>query len=152
MCHHKDGRAERLPRLRKAVDHRAGGHGIQIAGRLIGQNQQRVVDERAGDRGALLFAARDLGGVFVPDGGDAEYVAQAVRVIFHAARVFTRDDAGQQDVFAHGQAVEQQEVLEHKAQLAVAHLGERVLIQPGDLLAAQGDAAAVSGDVAGDTV
>ena len=152
MRDHEDGCAEGLTRLRKAVDDRAGGLGIQIAGRLVGQNEQRVVDERAGDCGALLFAARDFGGVFIPDGGDAEHVAQAVRVIFHAARVFARDDAGQQDVFAHGQAVEQQEVLKYKAQLAVAHLCERVLVQPGELLTAQADAAAVRGDVAGDAV
>ena len=111
-----------------------------------------MVDECAGDRGALLFAARDLGGVFVFDGGDAEYIAQAVRFVLHTASSLAGDDAGQQDVFAHGQPVEQQEVLEHKAQLAVAHIGERVLVQTGQLLPAQGDAAAVRGDVTGDAV
>ena len=34
---------------------------IQIAGRLVGQQQFRLVDERAGDGDALLFAAGKLG-------------------------------------------------------------------------------------------
>ena len=99
-----------------------------------------------------FFAARNLGGVFVFDARDAEHVAQAVRVRLHAARMVARDDAGQQDVVAYGQPVEQQEVLEHKAQLAITHLCQRIFVQPREFLAAQGDAAAVRGDVARDAV
>ena len=34
---------------------------IEVAGRLVGDDQPRVVDERAGDGRALLLAARQLG-------------------------------------------------------------------------------------------
>ena len=34
---------------------------IEVAGRLVGDDQPRVVDEGAGDRRALLLAARELG-------------------------------------------------------------------------------------------
>ena len=37
----------------------AGG-AVEVAGRLVGQQHRRVVGERAGDRDALLFAAREL--------------------------------------------------------------------------------------------
>ena len=39
----------------------AGGRfGVEVAGGLVGQQQQRAVGERAGDGDALLFAARKL--------------------------------------------------------------------------------------------
>ena len=41
------------------------GLGIEVAGRLVGQQQRRVVDERARDRDALLLAAGELVGVVV---------------------------------------------------------------------------------------
>src|SRR5713226_4835317 len=34
--------------------------GIEVAGRLIGEDEVRIVDERAGNRDALLLAAREL--------------------------------------------------------------------------------------------
>ena len=37
-----------------------GGVLVEIAGRLVGENQRRLVGERAGDRDALLLAARQL--------------------------------------------------------------------------------------------
>ena len=36
------------------------GRGIEVAGRLVGQHDRRIVGERARDRHALLFAAREL--------------------------------------------------------------------------------------------
>jgi hypothetical protein len=38
------------------------GLGVEVAGRLVGQQQRRVVDERARDADALLLAARQLVG------------------------------------------------------------------------------------------
>src|SRR5262245_15920705 len=39
-----------------------GGVGIEVSGRLVGQQQRRVVDERTGDGETLLLAARKLVG------------------------------------------------------------------------------------------
>ena len=36
------------------------GVDVEVAGRLVGQQQRRVVDQRAGDREALLLAAGEL--------------------------------------------------------------------------------------------
>ena len=41
------------------------GGGVQVAGRLVGEDQRRVGDQRAGDRDALLLAAGQLGGQVV---------------------------------------------------------------------------------------
>ena len=41
-------------------DNLGAGMGIQVAGRLVGQYDARMIDERAGDRHALLLAAGQL--------------------------------------------------------------------------------------------
>ena len=40
----------------------AGG-GVEIARRLVGKDDRRIVRQRAGDRDPLLFAARQLRGI-----------------------------------------------------------------------------------------
>ena len=62
------------------------------------------------------------------------------------------DDGGQKDVLPDRQAVQEQEILENKAQLPVADSGQGVLVQAGQLLRTQGDLAAVGWNVAGDAV
>jgi len=49
---------------------------VEVTGRLVGQDDGRIVDQRAGDGHALLLAARELIGVMVlalgqPHGGQA---------------------------------------------------------------------------------
>ena len=152
MGHHEDGGLQVRLGLEKGVDHRPGGAGIQMSGGLVGQQEHGVVDEGAGHGGALLLSAGDLCRILVPDGTDAEDAAQAVGGLLHVASGLPGDDAGQEDVVPDREAVQQQEVLEHEAQFLVAHCGQGVLVQPGQLLAAQADAARVGGDVAGDAV
>ena len=101
---------------------------------------------------ALLLAAGDLRRVLTADVADAEYVAQLVGPLLHLGVHGPTDDGGQQDVLPDGEAVQQQEILEHEAQLLVADLGQSVLPQVGQLRLAQGDLSAVGGDVAGDAV
>ena len=36
------------------------GPAVEVAGRLVGEQDRRLVEERAGDRDALLLAARQL--------------------------------------------------------------------------------------------
>ena len=48
-----------------------GRLGVEVAGRLVGQQQRRVVDERARDRDALLLAAGELVGEVVQLRGEA---------------------------------------------------------------------------------
>src|SRR5579864_6021831 len=48
------------------------GGGIEVAGRLVGEQQRRVVHQRAGDRHALPLAARQLVGVVVHAVGQAD--------------------------------------------------------------------------------
>ena len=56
---HHDGAALVGARAQQP-QHLGAGLGVEVAGRLVGEQQRRVVDERAGDREALLLAAREL--------------------------------------------------------------------------------------------
>src|SRR5438309_5266042 len=58
-----------------------GGLLIEIAGRLVGEDEQRPVGERAGDGDALLLAARKLGRAVGEALGEAEGGEEAGRAI-----------------------------------------------------------------------
>src|SRR6266508_5922696 len=55
--HHNDGAPLSVQSGEQLQDRRAGRR-IEIAGRLVGQQERRIVGQRAGNRGALLLAAR----------------------------------------------------------------------------------------------
>ena len=46
--------------VEQQVDDVVAGAAVEIAGRLVGEQDRRIVGERAGDRHALLLAARQL--------------------------------------------------------------------------------------------
>ena len=46
--------------LRQRAEHMLGGVRVEIAGRLVGQQDARRVGDRARDRDALLFAAGEF--------------------------------------------------------------------------------------------
>jgi hypothetical protein len=55
---HAAGRAE----VEQQVEDGAAGARGDVAGRFVGEQEDRVTDEGAGDRDALLLAAGELGG------------------------------------------------------------------------------------------
>ena len=152
MSYHEDGGLQSVPGLLEGADDGTAGLGVQVAGGLVGQDHQGVVDEGPGNGSALLFSAGNLRRVLVPNGGDAEHIAQLVRPSLRQVADSAGDDGGQKDVLPDRQAVQEQEILENKAQLPVADSGQGVLVQAGQLLRTQGDLAAVGWNVAGDAV
>ena len=50
--------------------------GIEIAGRLVGQHQAWLVDQRTGNGDALLLAAGELGRLVLPPVGQADALQQ----------------------------------------------------------------------------
>ena len=127
--YHEDGGLQGFLGLFKGANHRPAGLAVQVAGGFVRQDQQGMVDERPGHGGTLLLTAGDLRRVFVPDGGDTEYIAQLVRPGLRLAGDGAADDGGQENVLPDRQTVQQQEVLEHKAQLPVADLCQSVLAE-----------------------
>ena len=116
--------------------------GVEVAGRLVGEQKRRVVDERAGDRDALLLAARELVGVVV----DLRLQADQPEDLGHLAadlRARLADHLQRVgDVVVHGAVREQLEVLEHgpdpAPQVGRAVGGHRVDVLAGDLDGAGG--------------
>ena len=59
------GNAGGADEMHQRVEHMRGRVRVEVAGRLVGQDEARVVGERAGNGGALLLAARQLRGPVV---------------------------------------------------------------------------------------
>src|SRR5882724_5649079 len=55
-----NGDAERGTQVAQHAHHSLPGAVVEIGGRLVGEDQRRIADQRPRDRGALLFAARHL--------------------------------------------------------------------------------------------
>ena len=152
MRHHEDGGFQCGFGLLKGANDRPGGFGVQITRRLVCQDQKRMVNQGAGNGGALLFAAGDFRRIFVLNGRDAEYVAKLICPRFCRCGNSAADDGGQQNVFPDGQPIQQQKILKHKAQLLVSHSGQCILVQPGQFGISQQNTAGIGWNVAGDTV
>ena len=68
----EDDRAARAVELAEELEHLAARGLVEVAGRLVGEDQGRVGDQRAGDGDALLLAAGQLGRLVVDAVAEAE--------------------------------------------------------------------------------
>ena len=107
--------------LAEEVDHFLAGLGVEVAGRLVAQQQLRRAEQRARDRDALLLAARQLARPAVREVGEpdaAQRLAAALLDVRRVVRERRRDD----HVAETRQVIEQVERLEHEADRLVAEL------------------------------
>ena len=75
------------------------GARVEVAGRLVGQHQARLVDQRARDRHPLLLPARELAGMVVQALAEADALQRGDRARAPAlARVHAGVDQRQLDV------------------------------------------------------
>src|SRR5690606_21447894 len=75
---HDDG----LARLVEPLEHRhdlGAGDAVEVAGGLVGQDDIRVVDQRSGDRHALLLPAGELVGPVIEPLGQADHLGELGR-------------------------------------------------------------------------
>ncbi len=113
------------------------GFGVEVAGGFVGEDDEGGVGEGAGDGDALLLAAgelvgfvveavveADLGGEF---GGDGAHLFVGGAAVVH----------GDGDVFADGELLDEVVGLEDEAEVAIAGGGEVVVVEGGDVLAAE---------------
>ena len=125
----------------KVVD-LVGGAGVEVAGRLVGEQQVRAHDEGAGDRHALLLTAGELAGAMV------QAVRQTDRLEHVAgplARLLVGDSADQRGhhrVLERGELTEEVMELEDEADGLVAEAGELRRREGGDVGVAEQDLAA----------
>ena len=101
---------------------------IQVSGRLVGQQHQRPVDERAGDGDALLLTAGQLGGQSVGLAGQPHHLQHVGHHPVDHVGALADHLEGEGHVLEHRLLLQQAEVLEHAAD----HL-----TQAGDVAAGQ---------------
>ncbi len=130
---HHHGRAVRVDAREQLHDVDRGG-GVQVSGRLVGQEHLRPVHERARDRYALLLTAGELVRqtlVLARETHEGEHLGD--RLLDESAR---RSDhlQGERDVLEDGLVGQQPEVLEDRPHMPpeVGHLavGERAQVAP----------------------
>ena len=104
MGHHEDRDAEVLVEAAEQFHHLAGGLGVEVAGRFVGEQRTGIGDDGAGDRDALLLAAGELGRrvAFLVGKADAgeRFASHFVALLSGVAAV----EQGQLDVFQGGGA------------------------------------------------
>ena len=100
------------------VDHLPGRLPVERRRRLVGENQARPVDQRAGDRHPLALAARQHPRLIVDAVSKAEPVEDLGAAPAHRVRPFVAELHRHLDVFVGGQRVEQVMHLKDKADIA----------------------------------
>ena len=112
---------DRRPRAVDAVEQLHDpdrGLGVEVAGRLVGQQQRRVVDERARHRDALLLAAGELVGEVVQLRREPGQAQDVRHLLADLAAGAARHLQGVGDVVVHRAVGQQLEVLEDHADVA----------------------------------
>ena len=137
----QDDRPAVVGDLAQQPEHLVSRFLVEVAGRLVGEDQARVVDQGAGDREPLLLAAgqhtgQPCGGVGHPEAFDHRPGTGL------GAGAVPRQARREQHVLGAGQLGQQVEELEHEPDQPPAHVDQL-------LLAAAVDAHAVQLDLAG---
>ena len=128
-----DGRAFALANCFERLQHNRARLGIEVAGRLVGEQQRRIVGERPRNGDALLLSAGKLGRAVLHAVAQAEQVEQFFRAPLRVAHGFACELHRQQDVFQRRQRRDQVEELEDEADLLVANFGELVFAHARDV-------------------
>ena len=128
---HDDRLAELVDGAPEQVEHVAPGGGVEVAGRLVGEDDGRARDQRARDGDPLLLAAGELrrpvrAAVAEPDGLDQRLEPGGVDVL-------ARDAQRQEHVLLGGEDREQVVALEDEADLRAAQQRELVVAEGGEL-------------------
>ena len=131
---HDDGHALVVELLEHAHDLDAGA-AVEIAGRLVGEQQGGLVGERAGDGDALLLAAGKLVRLVVGAVGQADRVQrlQGPLALARSGQALAGVEHRQFDILQRGGAGQQVEALEDEADLLVADVGQFVAAELRDV-------------------
>ena len=99
---------------------------IEVAGRLVGEQKLRLIDQGAGDGDALLLAAGELRGVMIQSAGQAEERSSNLRARSRPSRPLRCEFVYASGIATLSSALlsrEQVEVLKNEAELAIADVG-----------------------------
>ncbi len=116
--------------------------GVQRAGRLVAEQDGRLVDERAADPDALQLTARRLRDVAIGELCHTGPLHQCHRALVELlARRQSGEVGGKHHVVDQAQVLQQIHVLEDEAHRGQPETGELLLAQPTEVLSSEGDGA-----------
>ena len=111
--------------------------GVEVSGWLVAQQDRRVIDERAGDRDALLLAAREFVRKPLLLAGEPNEIEHLRHRGVDDVALLADHLQRESDVLVHRLVGQQAEVLEHRADLAAqlrhAPTGQPVEVATGDV-------------------
>src|SRR5574340_406443 len=116
--------------------------GVEVGGRLVGDHHLRIVDHRAGNCDALLFASRQPFDAGVAAMAELESVQQGFGAIVQSVPIAAERVSRQHDVVARAESLDQVELLEHETEGAAPDFGKEALRQARDVAFPEMDAAA----------
>ena len=105
---------------------------IKVAGRLVGQQHQRINHQGPGHRHALLFAAGELRGEVAETMFEADLLEDLINLFADFNAPSPLDFQGEGDIFEDGAAIQQFEILEDDPQVA-AQMGDVASTKLGDV-------------------
>src|SRR3954454_24964266 len=137
---HADGRAAAV-QLAQELHHRLAVLRVEVAGRLVGEEDRRLARERARTRDALLLAAGELRGIVLHPVQHADALQRRLDAPLPLRRRELAKRQRQVDVLRDGEIADEVERLEDEADLAIADaraVGEIELLDrfAGELVAA----------------
>jgi hypothetical protein len=134
---HDDGLAHGVE-LRQALHNLVAGLGVEVAGRLVGQDDTGIIDQSPGDGDALLLAAGQLHGAVIEAIAQADHVGQ-VEAPFACplGQVNALVEQGNLDVLDNRVLRQQVVRLKDEAQIAAADLGQLVVVHLRNVLVAE---------------
>src|SRR6185503_11780312 len=150
--HHDDRLAELHVELLEERQHFGRRLAVEVAGRLVGDDQLRIGDEGARDCHALLLAAGELRGVVFRAVGEPDQAQRRGDVLAPLAPGERGECERQLHVLERGQHRHQVVELEHEADRGGAPVGEVGLGQHGDVDAIDEDRASIGLVDAGEQV
>ena len=109
------------------------GRRVEVAGRLVGEDQHRARDQRPGDGDALLLAAGELGRLVVEPVAEPEALERSPRALRPLVPRDALVDERRGDVLERGRPREEVERLEDEADGAAPDAGQVVVVERPDL-------------------
>ncbi len=127
--------------LGQEVEDLGAGLGVQVARRLVGEDQGWVVGERTHDGGALLLAAAELVGPVVDPVPEAHLLEERAPPRQRVVAGHAVEEEREGRVLGRREGGEEVEELEHEAQVAPAESGQGVVRHGAQVLAQDADRA-----------
>ena len=143
MGHDDEGLLELVPQFEEELMQFAGVVGVEVAGGLVGEDDLGFVDEGAGHGHPLLLAPRQLGRLVGDPLLEMQEVEQLLR-LFQRLLAGEPRDHGRQGHILRGRELGQQMVeLEDEADVTVAEVRQRLVLEAADVGALDDDGPAV---------